>query len=134
MNLLEPQQLSEDGEGKAVGAAASGVPLLLDEPICTLADIERAATIKGVGFCKLKLKRFGSLDPLHEGLERVRACGMEPVLGDGPGSDGHGWLAAAFTRQTIPNTGASNGFLKPHDRLLEPHLTFAEAAVHLKAG
>jgi L-Ala-D/L-Glu epimerase len=37
---------------------------MLDESICGLADIERAANIPNVGFCKLKLKRFGSLDAL----------------------------------------------------------------------
>ena len=30
-----------------------------------------------------QVKRFGSLDGLKQALELVRACGMEPVLGDG---------------------------------------------------
>jgi len=134
IELFEQPCDSDDWEANAAVAAASAVPLMLDEPICTLADIERAATIKGVGFCKLKLKRFGSLDRLHEGLERVRACGMEPVLGDGLGSEVHSWLEAVVARSTICNAGEFNGFLKPHDRLLDPPLTFVRGAIHLKTG
>ena len=54
------------------------------------------------GFCKLKLKRFGSLERLHEGLLRVRACGMEPVLGDGLGSEVQSWLEACVARKHNP--------------------------------
>lgn len=134
IELFEQPCDSDDWDANAAVAAASDVPLMLDEPICTLADIERAATIKGIGFCKLKLKRFGSLDRLHRGLERVRACGMEPVLGDGLGSEVHSWLEAAVAQSTIRNAGEFNGFLKPHERLLDPPLTFSQGAIHLRAG
>jgi L-Ala-D/L-Glu epimerase len=113
IELFEQPCDSDDWEANAAVAAASAVPLMLDEPICTLADIERAATIKGVGFCKLKLKRFGSLDRLHEGLQRVRACGMEPVLGDGLGTELSCWMEACIATTTIRNAGEFNGFLKP---------------------
>ena len=59
--------------------------VMLDEPICGLDDIERAGDIRNVGFCKLKLKRFGSLDALRQALETVRAlrhgagAGRRPV-------------------------------------------------------
>ena len=49
---------------------------MLDEPICGLDDIERAGDIRNIGFCKLKLKRFGSLDALKRALQTVRAHGM----------------------------------------------------------
>ncbi|MPZ39999.1 MAG: hypothetical protein GEU95_18470 [Rhizobiales bacterium] len=134
IELFEQPCDSDDWDANAAVAAASPVPLMLDEPICTLADIERASGIAGIGFCKLKLKRFGSLDRLHAGLERVRSCGMEPVLGDGLGSEVHSWLEAAVARTTIRNAGEFNGFLKPKERLLDPPLTFSGGAIHLKAG
>jgi L-Ala-D/L-Glu epimerase len=112
-------------------ANVSTVPLMLDEPICTLYDIDRAAGIKGVGFCKLKLKRFGSLERLDEGLKRVKSNGMDVVLGDGLGSEIHGWLEACAARATISNAGEFNGFLKPKDRLLKPELPFEGGAIHL---
>jgi hypothetical protein len=50
---------------------------MLDEPICELADVERASGIPNVGYCKLKLKRFGGLDLLRE---RVPIRDLETVL------------------------------------------------------
>ena len=68
IELFEQPCDSDDWDANAAVASVSTVPLMLDEPICTLADIERAAGIRNVRFCKLKLKRFGSLERLHEGL------------------------------------------------------------------
>jgi L-Ala-D/L-Glu epimerase / N-acetyl-D-glutamate racemase len=133
IELFEQPCGSDDWEANAAVASVSTVPLMLDEPICTLPDIERAAGIRGVRFCKLKLKRFGSLARLYEGLTRVRACGMEPVLGDGLGSEVQGWLEACVARTTIRNAGEFNGFLKPQERLLAPPLAFADGAIRLAA-
>jgi len=110
------------------------VPVMLDEPICTLADIDRAAGINGVGLCKLKLKRFGSMARLQEGLERVRAGGMEPVLGDGIGSEIQNWLEACVARTTIRNAGEFNGFLKSKDTLFVEPLKFEAGAIQIPAG
>src|SRR3546814_10924187 len=88
---------------------------MLDEPICTIADIERAASIRNVKFCKLKLKRFGGLNRLKQGLDAVRANGMEAVLGDGLGSEIHNWLEACVARTTIRNAGEFKGYLKPRE-------------------
>ena len=134
IELFEQPCDADDWEANAAVAAASPVPLMLDEPICTLDDIARAGDIAGVGFCKLKLKRFGGLGRLREGLEAVRAHGMEPVLGDGLGSEIHGWLEACVARTTIDNAGEFNGFLKPRDRLFENPLEFTEGAIRLPAG
>jgi L-Ala-D/L-Glu epimerase / N-acetyl-D-glutamate racemase len=134
IELFEQPCDSEDWDANAAVASVSTVPLMLDEPICTLDDIERAAGIKGVHLCKLKLKRFGSLERLREGLMRVRACGMEPVLGDGLGSEVQSWLEACVARGTIRNAGEFNGFLKPKDRLLDPPLRFAEGSIRMPAG
>lgn len=134
IELFEQPCDSNDWDANAAVAAASPVPLMLDEPICTLADIERAAGIENVGFCKLKLKRFGSLERLREGLEAVRNNGMEPVLGDGLGSEVHGWLEACVARTTIRNAGEFNGFLKPRETLFTEPLPFEEGAIVLPAG
>lgn len=134
IELFEQPCDADDWEANAAVAAASSVPLMLDEPICTLADIDRAATIGNVGYCKLKLKRFGGLDRLREGLDAVRARGMKPVLGDGLGSEVQGWLEACVAAHTIDNAGEFNGFLKPHDRLFENPLPFSDGAIHLPEG
>ncbi|MEC5324143.1 mandelate racemase/muconate lactonizing enzyme family protein [Aurantimonas sp. A3-2-R12] len=134
IELFEQPCDADDWDANAAVAAVSRVPLMLDEPICTLADIDRAATITGVGYCKLKLKRFGGLDRLKQGLDAVRQNGMEPVLGDGLGSEIHGWLEACVARTTIRNACEFNGFLKPRDRLFVEPMPFREGAIRLPAG
>ena len=124
VELFEQPCAAEDWDANAAVAEASNVALMLDEPICNLTDIEKAATIKGVGFCKLKLKRFGSLACLKQGLELVRDLGMEPVLGDGLGSEITNWMEAGVAQTLIRNAGEFNGFLKASDRLFETPLRF----------
>ncbi|MDH3713748.1 MAG: hypothetical protein OET44_07880, partial [Gammaproteobacteria bacterium] len=113
IELFEQPCATEDWEANAAVATVSSVPLMLDEPICAIGDIERAATIAGVGFCKLKLKRFGGLDMLYDALTRVRALGLEPVLGDGLGCEVSCWMEACVAAATICNAGEFNGFLRP---------------------
>ena len=107
IELFEQPCEAEEWEANGAVAAVSTVPLMLDEPICTLADIARAGDMPRVGFCKLKLKRFGSLERLKEGLDAVRAHGMEPVLGDGLGSEIQGWLEAALHLRPSPMRASS---------------------------
>jgi L-alanine-DL-glutamate epimerase-like enolase superfamily enzyme len=133
IELFEQPCDANDWDANAAVARASTVPLMLDEPICTLDDIDRAAALQGVGFCKLKLKRFGSLERLDQGLRRVAANGMKPVLGDGLGSEIHNWLEACVARTTIDNAGEFNGFIKSKDRLLAPELPFENGAIRLPA-
>jgi hypothetical protein len=59
IELFEQPCDSDDWDANAAVAAVSTVPLMLDEPICTLDDIVRAADIPNVRYLKLKLKRFG---------------------------------------------------------------------------
>ncbi|MFK8253357.1 mandelate racemase/muconate lactonizing enzyme family protein [Ancylobacter terrae] len=134
IDLFEQPCDSDDWEANAAVAHASTVPLMLDEPICTLEDIERAGAIEGVGFCKLKLKRFGSLERLAKGLNAVRARGMSPVLGDGLGSEIQGWLEACVALDTVDNAGEFNGFLKAKTGLFENPLPFEDGEVRMPAG
>jgi L-alanine-DL-glutamate epimerase-like enolase superfamily enzyme len=134
IELFEQPCDDKDWGANAAVALVSTVPLMLDEPICTLADIDRAAEIKGVGYCKLKLKRFGSLARLTQGLARVKANGLGSVLGDGLGSEIHNWLEAAVARTTITNAGEFNGFIKSRERLLSPPLPFEAGTLTLPKG
>jgi len=134
IELFEQPCAAEDWDANAAVARVSTVPLMLDEPICSLDDIRRAGEIPGVRLCKLKLKRFGSMAALHRSLQAVREHGMEPVLGDGLGSDITGWMEACVARDTIRNAGEFNGFLKPTGGLLSPALTFEDGALVLPTG
>ena len=132
--LFEQPCEADRWDDNAAVAAASDIPVMLDEPICTLSDIERAAGIDGVRFCKVKLKRFGGLQALADGIEAIQAHGMEAVLGDGLGSDLHNWLEASVAARLIDNAGEFNGFLKMTDRILTEPLTVKSATLRLAAG
>jgi L-alanine-DL-glutamate epimerase-like enolase superfamily enzyme len=134
IELFEQPCQAEDWDANAHVAGVSTVPVMLDERICGLADIERAAGIPNVGFCKLKLKPFGGLDPLKEALDRVRQYGMEPVLGDGLGGELACWMEGCVAARTIRNAGEFNGFLKPKIRLFAEPLRFAEGALVIPPG
>ena len=134
IELFEQPCDSENWEANAKVASVSPVPIMLDEPICALADVQRAAGIKNIGFCKLKLKRFGGLSLVHEALDAVHAHGMEPVLGDGLGIELGCWMEGCVARDTIRNAGEFNGFLKPKVRLFAEPLQFTAGDLVLSAG
>ena len=112
----------------------SRVPVMIDESIYGLDEIDRAGAIDGVGFVKLKLKKLGGIDLLVEGLEHIRDKGMEPVLGDGTATEIGCWQEACVARTTIRNAGEMNGFLKFRSRLFEEPLGFENGAIQLKQG
>ncbi len=134
IELFEQPCPEQDWDANAAVAGVSAVPLMLDEAICDIRDVERAAAIAGVRFCKLKLKRFGGLDRLKAALDRVRELGMEPVLGDGLSSELGCWMEACVARVTIRNAGEFNGYLKPHGGFFAEPLAFEQGNLVLKAG
>jgi L-alanine-DL-glutamate epimerase-like enolase superfamily enzyme len=134
IELFEQPCSAEDWQANANVAKLSPIPIMLDEPICRLDDIERAADIPNVGFCKLKLKRFGSLEALKQALEKVRELGMEPVLGDGLSSEIGCWMEGCVGSRVIRNAGEFNGFLKPKIRLFGEPLRFVGGELLLTAG
>jgi L-alanine-DL-glutamate epimerase-like enolase superfamily enzyme len=134
IELFEQPCRAEDWEANARVASVSPVPVMLDEPICELADVKRASAIENVGFCKLKLKRFGGLDLLREALDAVHEWGMEAVLGDGLSSELGCWMEACVARVTIRNAGEFNGFLKPNAHLFSEPLRFVAGELVLPSG
>ncbi len=134
IELFEQPCHADDWDANANVAKVSTVPIMLDEPICGIGDIARAAEIPNVGFCKLKLKRFGSLDALHQALAKVRELGMEPVLGDGLSSEISCWMEGCVASRIIRNAGEFNGFLRPKVRLFADPLQFAAGEMVLAPG
>lgn len=134
VELFEQPCASADWDANAAVAKASAVPVMLDESIFGIADIERAATLEGVGCVKLKLKKIGSVSMLEAALRRIRELGMEPVLGDGVSVQIACWMEACVARTTIANAGEMNGFLKANVPLFANPLPFARGAIELPAG
>lgn len=119
----------------AAGAAArTGLPLMLDESIYGLADIERAAREGACRFIKVKLMKLAGLDALSAAIERIRALGMVPVLGNGVACDVSCWMEACIAARLTDNAGEMNGFLKARPMLLAPPLAFAQGHIVLEPG
>ena len=134
IQLFEQPCASDDWESNAAVARVSTVPVMLDESIYGFGDIDRAAGMEGVGFVKLKLKKLASMDRLREGLERIRAAGLVPVMGDGVATDICCWLEACVARVTLDNAGEMNGHLKLVEPLFTEPLPFADGAIVLEPG
>lgn len=134
IQLFEQPCDKDDWAANAAVAAVSRVPIMLDESIYGLADIERAGAIDGVGFVKLKLKKAGGVQLLKHGLERIREVGLRPVLGDGTATEIGCWFEACIARDTIDNAGENNGFLKLATNLFRTPLTFDHGDIVLEPG
>jgi L-alanine-DL-glutamate epimerase-like enolase superfamily enzyme len=123
-----------DWEAAVAVAQASSVPVMLDESIYDLADVERAASLGAARFVKLKLMKCGGLDKLTVALERVRALGLRAVLGNGVATDIGCWMEAAAGFGRIDTAGEMNGFLKLRRPLLRNSLTVAGGYLEVPAG
>lgn len=134
IELFEQPCDKADWAANAAVAAVSTVPVMLDESIYGIAEIERAATIEGVGFVKVKLKKLGSLVQLEAALKRIAGLGLTAVLGDGTATDISCWMEACVARTTIGNAGENNGFLKLTAPLFRDPLPVARGAIRLPAG
>jgi o-succinylbenzoate synthase len=134
IELFEQPCAAGDWESHLAVSRASRVPLMLDESIYGLADIERAADLRAARFIKVKLMKFVTLERLAQAIERIRELGMTPVLGNGVASDPGCWMEACVAARLIDNAGEMNGFLKPHSGLLDPPLEFRDGALRLIPG
>lgn len=134
IELFEQPCAAGDWDAHLAVAAVSPVPLMLDESIYGMADIERAAELKAAAYIKVKLMKMGGLDALAASLVRIRELGMRPVLGNGVACDLGCWMEACVAARFIDNAGEMNGFLKACGALLTPPLAFRDGALLIEAG
>lgn len=131
---FEQPCLPSSWEDNAAVAAVTRVPVMLDESIKDVADVEQACAIAGVGACKLKLRRTGTLERLDAGLSRIKQLGRRPVIGDGTANELSAFFEACLWRRHVDNAGEFNGFLKPVVRLLHNPMEFRKGSIFLKAS
>jgi len=132
IELVEQPCRAGDWTGHMEVARAATVPLMLDESIYGPEEIERAAELGAARYLKLKLMKLGSLDALGHALERIRALGMKPVLGNGVACDLGCWMEACVAARHIDNAGEMNGFLRARAGLLTEELEVRSGALVLK--
>jgi L-alanine-DL-glutamate epimerase-like enolase superfamily enzyme len=132
--LFEQPCEADEWEANARVAGVSTVPLMLDESIRNDNDIRRAATVRGVRYVKLKLKRVGGVDRALSAMRRARELGLGICLGDGVATEIMCWTEACVSRGFLSGAGDMNGFLKPKARLLANPLPFEGGDIVLRPG
>jgi len=110
------------------------LPLMLDESIYDEADIDETASRRAARFVKVKLMKFATLERLAAAIERIRAHGLQPVLGNGVASDVGCWMEACVAARHIGNAGEMNGWLKMTRPLFETPMRVEGGAIRLPAG
>ena len=134
LQLFEQPCDKSDWDSNAAVAAVSRVPVMLDESIYQASDIERAASVDGCQFVKLKISKLTGVSRLARGLNRLRELGITPVIGNGAASDVGCLVEACVARSTVDNAGENNGFLKNRAQLLAQPLRFEAGAIVLEPG
>jgi o-succinylbenzoate synthase len=134
IELLEQTCAAGNWHAAKAVAAVSTVPLMLDESIYTLADVDRAAELGCASFIKFKLMKAGGLSKLAAALAHIRALGMTPVLGNGVACDLGCWMEACIAARMIDNAGEMNGFLKTSRSLFCEPLEVNKGAVIVPQG
>ncbi len=130
--LFEQPCEADAWEANAAVARVCKVPLMLDESIRSVADIERAATVPGVTLVKLKLKRIGGVERAMAALGRAREVGLDVCLGDGVATEILCWAEACVGRNFLQRAGDMNGFLKPTTRLFKEPLGFERGSLVIR--
>lgn len=134
IELFEQPCAAGDWEAHLAVARVSPVPMMLDESIYGLADIEKAAALKAAAYIKVKLMKLVTLDALVQAIGRIKALGMQAVLGNGVACDPGCWMEACIAARHIDNAGEMNGFLKARAPLLRERLVFRDGAIVLDPG
>lgn len=132
IELVEQPCAADDWDSTASLKGAGAAPLMLDESIYTLDDIDRAAMLGCVDFVKLKLMKLGTLDTLEKGLRQIAERGMKAVLGNGVATDLGCWMEICVGLSCVSTAGEMNGFLKTPAQLLTPTLRREGATVILE--
>ncbi len=80
LTFIEQPVPKEDIEGMGTVQAHTNLPIVADESVQTMADIERLAAV-GVQGINIKLMKVGGLTPALRMINRARKLGMRIMLG-----------------------------------------------------
>lgn len=134
IELFEQPCKAGDWDSHVAVARAAQVPMMLDESIYGMADIDKAARLGCATYIKLKLMKLVTLDALVAAIQHIRDLGMKPVLGNGVACDIGCWLEGVVAAKHIDNAGEMNGYLKARGGLMRTALGFDHGAMVLPSG
>jgi len=132
IELFEQPCHADDWDSALAISKIANVPMMLDESIYGLEDIQRAADLNVATYIKVKLMKFGSYKNLSNALSLISNLGMKPVLGNGVAGEIGCWMEALAAKKYITNAGEMNGFLKPVSSILKNPLQFKDGCISLE--
>lgn len=102
-----------DWDSQVALAPSSPVPLMMDESIHGIEEVERVAALRCADYVKFKLMKSGSRRLLAEQIALAQRQGLKVVLGNGvAGEIGCYHEALAGLQAGLEAAGEMNGFLK----------------------
>jgi L-alanine-DL-glutamate epimerase-like enolase superfamily enzyme len=131
IELFEQACAAGDWDAALAVKRVATVPIMLDESIYTMADVEKAAALGAADIIKLKLMKLGGIDQLDRALTRVRALGLGAVLGNGVATEIGCWMEACIGSKLLTTAGEMNGFLKQRHGLLTNPLRVERGSIQL---
>ena len=134
IELFEQPCAAGDWDAAVAVKRAANVPMMLDESIYTIDDVDKAAALGAADIVKLKLMKLGSIDKLEAGLARARALGLGTVLGNGVATEIGCWMEACVATKMVTTAGEMNGFLKQKRSLLTLPLRVEAGYLRWPAG
>jgi L-Ala-D/L-Glu epimerase len=134
IELFEQACAAGDWDAALAVKRAATVPIMLDESIYTMADVEKAAALGAADIIKLKLMKLGGIDKLERALTRVRALGLGAVLGNGVATEIGCWMEACVGSKLLTTAGEMNGFLKQRHGLLNTPLRVERGSIQLNGA
>ena len=81
VELVEQPVRGEDVEGLAAVRARVGLPIMADEALYSLVDIDRLIRLEAADLVNVKLAKCGSLDVALEQLRRATEAGLGTMVG-----------------------------------------------------
>jgi L-Ala-D/L-Glu epimerase len=135
IELFEQPFAEDQWEAMRAFAPQCPLPLMLDESIYGMEDIEKAREGRCARFIKLKLMKAGSLERLLQMGQKTEDCGFKLILGNGIATDvGCYHEALSYLRMGLQTAGEMNGFLKPKRPIFRSPLPFERGKMILRAG
>ncbi|MBT8360292.1 MAG: hypothetical protein HKP41_11310 [Desulfobacterales bacterium] len=95
----------------------SPLPLMLDESIHTIDDIERTFKTGCAEYVKFKLMKAGSLERLRELINQALINGLKVVVGNGVAGEIGCVQEAMISQNIINNAGEMNGFARQKENI-----------------
>jgi L-alanine-DL-glutamate epimerase-like enolase superfamily enzyme len=112
----------------------SPIPLMLDESIHTVDDIDRTYELRCAQYVKFKLMKAGSLKRLEILMTRAFKNGLKVVVGNGVAGEIGCIHEALASQNIIDNAGEMNGFSRQKESIFFKNINLEKGCMIVPSG